>query len=107
VRQEVKDLPVRKEFLVQQVLKDLEVLVERPAQLDPQVLKELLDLRVQQALPVQRQQYLDLRDQLELLELPALPAQQERLAQLVLQVLKEFVVLLALLDHREILDLLV
>jgi hypothetical protein len=42
-----------------------------------------------------------------MLELLALLAQPERLDLRVLQVLKEFVVLLALLDHQEILDLLV
>jgi hypothetical protein len=58
VRQEVKDLPVRKEFLVQQVLKDLEVLAEKQVRLDPQVLKEQQVQQVQLVLPEHRQLFL-------------------------------------------------
>jgi hypothetical protein len=92
---------------VQQVLKDLEVLVERPALLVLQEHKDLQDQQVQQDLLVRHQRCLDLPDQLEMLELLALLAQPERLGLQVRQVLKEFVALLALLDRQEILDLLV
>ena len=92
---------------VLQVLKDLGVLVEKLVRLVLQEHKELRDQQVQQDLLVRHQQCLDLPDQLETLELLALLAQPERLDLRVQQVLKEFAALLALLDHQEILDLLV
>jgi hypothetical protein len=67
VRQEVKDLPVRKEFLVQQVLKDLEVHAEKLVLQELQVLKEQLVRQVLLVLPEHRQLslvHLELRAQL-------------------------------------------
>jgi hypothetical protein len=58
VRQEVKDLPVRKEFLVQQVLKDLEVHAEKLVLQELQVLKEQQVQQVQLVLPEHRQLFL-------------------------------------------------
>jgi hypothetical protein len=117
VRKELAELLVIRDLLerqvqfqdqrVLQVLKDLEVLVEKLVRLVLQEHKELRDQQVQQDLLVRHQRCLDLPDQLEMLELLALLAQPERLDLRVQQVLKEFAALLALLDHQEILDLLV
>ena len=102
MRQEVKDLPVRKEFLAQQVLKDLEVHAEKLVLQELLVLKELLVLPAQPALPERRRLFLDLRVQQDLLVLRAQLEQLGTRAQQVRQVLKEFVALLALLGHKEI-----
>jgi hypothetical protein len=91
-------------FLAQRVLKDLEVLAEKQVRLDPQVLKEQQVLLAQLVLPEHHQRCLDLQDLLELLAQQVQQAQPEKPDLRVQQVLKEFVVLLALLDHLEILD---